>query len=181
MSHVSRKKVHEYNFRGDVPRSFFDYGDASLPPPPLSTHMPLSLAPTDTNTKVWAHGSPGPDQNHRNWSQNSHRKGGSSRSSWGGGELGAGCQPRVPPKTENSTDLNPLFLGWTQIHFRKRVKKTFWELYDAPFLGFFGGHDRVDPPPPWIRQCNRLELTKPTKPLAVSQNLLICVRDDTQW
>ena len=37
------------------------------------------------------------------------------------------------------------------------------------------------PPPPWIRQCNRLELTKPTKPLAVSQKLLICVGDDTQW
>ena len=41
-----------------------------------------------------------------------------------------------------------------------------------------GGRGRV---PPWIRQCNRLELTKPTKPLAVSQNLLICVGDDTQW
>ena len=35
--------------------------------------------------------------------------------------------------------------------------------------------------PLWIRQCNRLELTKPTKPLAVSQNLLICVGNDTQW
>ena len=55
------------------------------------------------------------------------------------------------PKNENSTDLTHYFLGWTQIHFRKKLK-GFWELlgdkkYDAPFLGFVGGggHGRVGP------------------------------------
>ena len=35
-----------------------------------------------------------------------------------GGQLGAGSQPR-PPKLKTLWIFNPLFLGWTQIYFRK--------------------------------------------------------------
>ena len=54
----------------------------------------------------------------------------------GGGQLGAGSQPRVgTPKTENSTELTHYFLGWTQIHFRKKF-----------FFLAFGGHKTWCPP-----------------------------------
>ena len=75
---------------------------------------------------------------------------------FGWGELHAGSQPRVPRKREIFTDLTHYFLGWTQIHFRKKA-----------FGSFRGGGEAKDmmsddPPswglgsmaglPPWIRQ-----------------------------
>ena len=51
----------------------------------------------------------------------------------GGGNLGQG--PNLGyPKTENSTDLTHYFLGWTQSHFRKKIKIT-----NKSFLGALGG------------------------------------------
>ena len=52
----------------------------------------------------------------------------------GGGQLGAGSQPRVNPKLKTPR-IDPLFLGWTQIYFRKNIKKTSWELWEG------GRHD----------------------------------------
>ena len=81
---------------------------------------------------------------------------------WGGG----GNQARGPnlgyPKNWKLYGFNPLFFWMDPSSLSKKGKKAFWELYDAPFLGFRGPW----PGPSWIRQCNRLELTKLTKPLA---------------
>ena len=62
----------------------------------------------------------------------------------GGGQLGAGAQPRVPTrKAENSTDSTH-FLGMDPNSLSKNNNKKLWELWGgatdmiAPFLGFRG-------------------------------------------
>ena len=76
-----------------------------------------------------------------------HRVNGFSRK----GQLGAGSQPRVPPKPEKLHGFNTLFLGRTQIHFRKNKSSffSFWEAkrHDKTQRPFpvFGGHGRVAP------------------------------------
>ena len=76
----------------------------------------------------------------------------------GGGNLGRGPNPnlgRGTPKTENSTDLTHYFLGWAQIHFRKKRSKNKSFLafggskrHDGPPSWALGDHGRVAPPPP---------------------------------
>ena len=76
----------------------------------------------------------------------------------GGGATWSGVPPYGTPKTENSTDLTHYFLGWTQIHFRKKNKirnkffESFWgaKQHDGPPSWALGDHGRVAPP--WIRQ-----------------------------
>ena len=66
----------------------------------------------------------------------------------------AGSQPRVPPKTQNSTELTNYFLGWTQIHFRKMKLKikfffSFWGKRHDGLPGLWGamaGLSPLDPP-----------------------------------
>ena len=72
----------------------------------------------------------------------------------GGGNLGRG--PNLGyPKTENSTDLTQYFFFWMDPNLLSKKNWTFWgggKRHHGPtFLGF-GGHVRVVPPPPWIRQ-----------------------------
>ena len=92
--------------------------------------------------------------------------------------LGGGNQARGPnlgyPQNWKLHGFNPLFFGWTQIYIRK---KKLWGSFMMPLPGLSGAMigSPLDPP---VQTVGTNQTNQAT---SSSQNVLICVGDDTQW